>query len=359
MNRVAINGLGRIGRAALKLLMDADDLDMVAVNDLADADNLAYLINYDTVYGRYHRLVRSEANALVIDGQRIPVFSEADPSQLPWRDLQVDVVLECTGAFRHEQDLMKHITAGASIVVLSAPSATSELIPTVVHGVSTVSGARMVSCASCTTNCVAPLLEVARRRLGAERAVMTTVHAYTAHQHMVDGPNKDFRRGRAGAANLVPAATGAARATIRVVPELAGRFDGIAIRAPIPVGSIADVVFVAACRWAPAEVNDVFREEAESVRYAGILGVSDEPVVSADIIGDPRAAVVDLDLTRVVDGTLVKVMAWYDNEWGFTNQMIREVRAILGLPRRQSISTLNKERSNGLSPHKPTRDALR
>jgi glyceraldehyde 3-phosphate dehydrogenase len=351
MNRVAINGLGRIGRAALKLLLDADGLDLVAVNDLADADNVAYLISYDTVYGRYHRHVRSEANALLIDGQRIPVFSEADPSNLPWRDLQVDVVLECTGAFRHEQDLMKHITAGASIVMLSAPGPTSELSPTVVHGVSTVSSSRMVSCASCTTNCVAPLLEVARRRLGAERAVMTTVHAYTAHQHMVDGPNKDFRRGRAGAANLVPAATGAARATIRVVPELAGQFDGIAIRAPIPVGSIADVVFVAACRWTPAEVNDVFREEAESVRY--------DPIVSADIIGDPRAAVVDLDLTRVVDGTLVKVMAWYDNEWGFTNQMIREVRAIFGLPRRQSVSTLNKERSNGLSPHKPTRDALR
>jgi glyceraldehyde 3-phosphate dehydrogenase len=190
----------------------------------------------------------------------------------------------------------------------------------------------VISCASCTTNCIAPLMEIARRRLGAERAVMTTVHAYTAHQQLVDGPNrKNFRQGRAGAANLVPAPTGAAQATIAATPELAGRFDGIAIRAPIPVGSIADVVLATDRPTTVAKVNDVFRQEAESARYAGILGVSEEPLVSADIIGDPRAAIVDLDLTRVVDGTLVKVMAWYDNEWGFTNQMIREVRTILGL----------------------------
>lgn len=334
MNRVAINGLGRIGRAALKLLVESDDLDLVAINDLADVDNLAYLTRYDTVYGRYRRDVRSEANALLIDDQRIPVCCEVDPANLPWRDLQVDVVLECTGAFRREQDLMKHITAGASIVVLSAPTTTPDLVPTVVHGVSTVSSALMVSCASCTTNCIAPLVEIARRRLGAKRAVMTTVHAYTAHQNMVDGPHQNYRQGRAGAANLVPASTGAAQATAQVVPELAGHFDGIAIRAPIPVGSIADVVVVAANPWTPEEVNDVFRQEAEAIRYAGIIGVSEDPIVSADIIGDPRAAVVDPGLTRVVDGTLVKVMAWYDNEWGFTNQMLREVRAILGLPRR-------------------------
>ena len=333
MNRVAINGLGRIGRAAFKLLVESDDVDLVAVNDLADVDNLAYLINYDTVYGRYQRDVRSEPNTLLIDGRQIPCFCQADPADLPWRDLKVDVVLECTGAFRQEQDLRRHLTAGASIVLLSAPSAASSPLPTVVHGVSTVSNASMVSCASCTTNCVAPVMEIARRRLGAERGVMTTVHAYTASQPLVDGPSKPFRQGRAGAANLVPASTGAARATIQVVPELADRFDGIALRAPIPVGSIADVVVVTARPWKPAEVNEVFRQEAESIRYAGILGVSEDPIVSADIVGDPRAAVVDLELTRVVDETLVKIMAWYDNEWGFANQMIREVRAILGLRR--------------------------
>jgi glyceraldehyde 3-phosphate dehydrogenase len=326
---VAINGLGRIGRAALKLLVDADDLDLVAVNDLADAENLAYLINYDTVYGRYRSVVGSEPDVLLIEGRKIPVFSEADPANLPWRELEVDVVLECTGSFRHEHDLRKHLTAGASTVVLSAPTTSADRLPTVVHGVNTVSNSPILSCASCTTNCIAPLMEVARRRLGAERAVMTTLHAYTAHQHMVDGPSKNFRQGRAGAANLVPASTGAAQATIQAIPELAGRFDGIAIRAPVPVGSVADVVFATDNPTTVDEVNDVFRQEAESARYAGILGVSEDPIVSADIIGDPRAAVVDLDLTRVVDGRLVKVLAWYDNEWGFTNQMIREVRAIL------------------------------
>lgn len=340
MNKVAINGLGRIGRAALKILVESDDLELVAVNDLADAENLAYLLNFDTVYGRYRSVVRSEGNTLLIDGRRIPVFSQADPTDLPWRELQVDVALECTGAFRDEKDLAKHITAGASYVLLSAPT-TSAHVPTVVHGVNTNRSARTFSCASCTTNCIAPLMEIARRRLGAERAVMTTLHAYTAHQHMVDGPSTNFRQGRAGAANLVPASTGAAHAAIEAIPELRGRFDGIAIRAPIPVGSIADVVFTTGRPRTVREVNDVFRQEAESARYVGILGVSEDPLVSADIIGDPHAAIVDLDLTRVVDGRLVKVMAWYDNEWGFTNQMIREVRAILGLSRGHAGSSAN------------------
>ena len=332
MSRVAINGLGRIGRAALKLLLECDDLEVVAVNDLTDVENLAYLIRYDTVYGRYHREVGCEADALVIDGRKIRVLAEADPTNLPWGDLNVDLVLECTGVFRHEDDLAKHIQSGASFVVLSAPT-TSDSVPTIVHGVNSRLGdARIISCASCTTNCITPIVEVARRRLAAERAVMTTVHAYTASQHLVDGPSKGFRQGRAGAVNLVPASTGAARATISAVPELAGRFDGIAIRAPIPVGSIADIVFVTGMSTTADEVNDVFRQESQTSRYQGILGVSEDPLVSADVIGDSRAAILDSDLTRVVDGTLVKVMAWYDNEWGFTNQMIREVRAILGLP---------------------------
>jgi glyceraldehyde 3-phosphate dehydrogenase len=330
MPTVAINGLGRIGRAALKILLDSEGLDVAAVNDIAAADNLAYLLKYDTVYGRYHRQVSAEDGGLIVDDRRIPVFSERDPSALPWGDLGVDLVLECTGVFSTEEDLSRHIRAGASYVILSAPTK-SENVPTVVHGVNRPDGQpRIISCASCTTNCITPIIEIAHRRIGVERAVMTTVHAYTATQQLVDSPSKDFRRGRAAAANLVPATTGAARATTRAVPELTGRFDGLAVRAPIPVGSIADIVFVASRATTAQEVNDTFRQEAATERYQEVLGVSDDPLVSADIVGDPRAAVVDLELTTVVDGTLVKVMAWYDNEWGFTHQMIREARSILG-----------------------------
>jgi glyceraldehyde 3-phosphate dehydrogenase len=331
MATVAINGLGRIGRAALKILLDADGLDLVAVNDIADADNLAYLIKYDTVYGRYHHEVSAAAGALVIDGRRIPALAERDPANLPWADLGVELVLECTGIFTTADQLEKHVQAGASYVILSAPT-NSDTVPTVVHGVNRPQGQpQIISCASCTTNCITPVIEIAQRRLGVERAVMTTVHAYTAGQQLVDGPSKSFRRGRAGAANLVPTSTCAARATTRAVPELAERFDGIAVRAPIPVGSIADIVFDASRPTTIEEVNQAFQQEAATVRYEGILGVSEDPLVSADIVGDPRAAVIDLALTRVVDGTLVKVMAWYDNEWGFTHQMIREARSTLGV----------------------------
>src|SRR5215212_9067614 len=307
MPTVAINGLGRIGRAALKILLDSDGLELAAVNDIAAADNLAYLLNYDTVYGRYHHKVTAEDGALVVDDRRIPVFSA-------------------------EEDLRQHIRAGASYVILSAPTK-SQNVPTVVHGVNHPDGEpRIISCASCTTNCITPVIEIANRRIGVERAVMTTVHAYTATQQLVDSPSKSFRRGRAAAANLVPASTGAARATTRALPELTGRFDGVALRAPIPVGSIADIVFVASRATTAEEVNDAFRQEAATDRYQEVLGVSDDPLVSADIVGDPRAAVVDLELTTVVDGTLVKVMAWYDNEWGFTHQMIREARSTLADP---------------------------
>jgi glyceraldehyde 3-phosphate dehydrogenase len=332
MPTVAINGLGRIGRAALKILLDSDGLELAAVNDIAAADNLAYLLNYDTVYGRYHRKVSAKDGALVVDDRRIPVFAERDPGALPWGDLGVDLVLECTGVFTTEEDLRRHIRAGASYVILSAPTK-SENVPTVVHGVNRPDGQpQIISCASCTTNCITPVIEIAHRRIGVERAVMTTVHAYTATQQLVDSPSRSFRRGRAAAANLVPASTGAARATTRALPELTGRFDGVALRAPIPVGSIADIVFVASQPTTAEEVNDAFRQEAATDRYQEVLGVSDDPLVSADIVGDPRAAVIDLELTTVVDGTLVKVMAWYDNEWGFTHQMIREARNTLADP---------------------------
>ncbi|HEY8471120.1 MAG TPA: type I glyceraldehyde-3-phosphate dehydrogenase [Natronosporangium sp.] len=331
MAKVAINGLGRIGRAALKILLDGEGLELVAVNDVADAENLAYLLKYDTVYGRYHRDVQAEDGALVVGGQRIQVLREPDPEKLPWGELDVDLVLECTGVFTRQEDLEKHLRAGASYVILSAPSSSAD-VPTVVHGVNQPDGeSRMISCASCTTNCITPVIEVARNAVGVDRAIMTSVHAYTGGQRIVDSPNKKFRRGRAGAVNLVPASTGAARATTKAVSELAGKFDGVAVRVPVPVGSLADIVFVASRPTTAEELNDAFRAAADSDRYRGILGVTDDPLVSADIIGDPRAAIIDLELTQVVDGTLVKVMAWYDNEWGFTNQMIREARRTLGV----------------------------
>jgi glyceraldehyde 3-phosphate dehydrogenase len=329
MPTVAINGLGRIGRAALKILLDTGGLDVVAINDIADADNLAYLLRYDTVYGRYQREVSAEDGALIVDGRRIRAFTERDPRSLPWGDLGVDLVLECTGVFTREEDLKQHLQAGASYVILSAPTK-SETVPTVVHGVNRPDGEpQVISCASCTTNCITPVIEVAHRRIGVERAVMTTVHAYTGGQKLVDSPSQRYRRGRAAAANLVPTSTGAAQATTRAVPELEGRFGGVAVRAPIPVGSVADIVFVAGRSTTAEEVNDTYRQEAATERYQGILGVSEDPLVSADIIGDPRAAIVDLEMTQVVDGTLVKVMAWYDNEWGFTHQMVREAQRIL------------------------------
>jgi glyceraldehyde 3-phosphate dehydrogenase len=329
MPTVAINGLGRIGRAALKILLDTGGLDVVALNDIADPDNLAYLLRYDTVYGRYQREVSAEDGALIVDGRRIRAFTERDPRNVPWGDLGVDLVLECTGVFTREEDLKKHLQAGASYVILSAP-AKSETVPTVVHGVNRPDGEpQVISCASCTTNCITPVIEVAHRRIGVERAVMTTVHAYTGGQKLVDSPSQRYRRGRAAAANLVPTSTRAAQATTRAEPGAGGRFGGVAVRAPIPVGSVADIVFVAGRSTTAEEVNDTYRQEAATERYQGILGVSEDPLVSADIIGDPRAAIVDLEMTQVVDGTLVKVMAWYDNEWGFTHQMVREAQRIL------------------------------
>jgi len=328
--RVAINGLGRIGRAILKLVIDEPALELVAINDLADVENLAYLLRFDTVYGRYSKPVAVDGSDLVVAGRRLSTLGVRDPSELPWKALGVDVVFECTGAFARRQDLEKHIRAGARFVILSAPSK-DEDVETVVHGVNVPGAAStIVSCASCTTNCITPIVEVIGRRIGFNKAAMTTVHAYTSSQSVVDGPSKRFRRGRAAGANLVPATTGAALATTRALPEYAGRFDGIAVRAPIPVGSIADLTFVTARKTSVEEVNRILAEEAETKRYAGVLGVSRDPLVSSDIIGDPRASVVDLDLTKVIDGDLVKIMSWYDNEWGYANQVLREALALTG-----------------------------
>ncbi len=326
--RVAINGLGRFGRAILKVAIDEPTLELVAVNDLVDAENLAYLLRFDTVYGRYAKPVAVEGGDLAVAGRKLRTLRSRDPQGLPWKELGVDLVFECTGALARREDLEKHIRAGARIVLLSAPAKDGE-VETVVHGVNVPGGtASIISCASCTTNCITPIVEVIGRRIGFKKAVMTTVHAYTSSQSIVDGPSKGFRRGRAAAANLVPATTGAALATTRALPEYAGLFDGIAIRAPIPVGSIADLTFVTSRQTSVDEVNQVLAEEAETKRYAGVLGVSRDPLVSSDSVGDPRASVVDLELTKVIDGDLVKVMSWYDNEWGYANQMLREALSL-------------------------------
>ncbi len=320
--RVAVNGLGRIGRAILKLLMDEPSLELVAVNDLVDAGTLAYLLRFDTVYGRYSKPVMVDGDDLIVDGHRLRTSSQRDPSALPWKELGVELVFECTGALTRREDLEKHLRAGARMVLLSAPSTGVEVV---VHGVNAPAGSSaIISCASCTTNCITPIVEVMGRRIGVTKAIMTTVHAYTSSQALVDGPNKRLRRGRAAAANLVPTTTGAAQATMRALPEYAGRFDGVALRAPVPVGSIADITFVTSRPTTVDEVNQIFTEEADTERYAGVLGISRDPLVSSDIIGDARASIIDLELTRVVDGDLVKVMSWYDNEWGYANQMLRQ-----------------------------------
>jgi glyceraldehyde 3-phosphate dehydrogenase len=328
--RVAINGLGRIGRAILKAVIDQPALELVAINDLADVENLAYLLRFDTVYGRYAKSVAIEEGHLVIGGRKLRTLSSRDPSALPWKDLGIELVFECTGALTRRQDLEKHVGAGARFVLLSAPSK-DEDVETLVHGANVPgSTSGIISCASCTTNCITPIVEIIARRIGFKKAAMTTVHAYTSSQSVVDRPSQRFRRGRAAGANLVPATTGAALATTRALPEYVGRFDGIAIRAPIPVGSIADLTFLVSRRTSVDEVNRTLTEEAATTRYAGVLGVSHDPLVSSDIIGDPRASVIDLELTKVIDGDFIKIMSWYDNEWGYANQMLRAALALTG-----------------------------
>jgi glyceraldehyde 3-phosphate dehydrogenase len=324
MPKIAINGMGRIGRAAFKILMDLPEVELVAVNDLLPGDNLAYLLNYDSVHGGYREEVTAETGKLLTSGRTISLFNEKDPARLPWKKMNIDLVFECTGVFRNRDGLQKHIDAGAGRVILSAP-AKSDDIEMVVYGVNqTDSQARMISCASCTTNCVTPVFEVMDRHIGVEKAIMTTIHAYTASQTIVDGPRKKWRRGRAAALNFVPTSTGAAIATTKILTAFEGKFDGVAVRGPVAVGSLADIVFLTKKSTTVEEVNDLFIAESNTDRYDCILGVTRDPIVSSDIIRDPRASVVDLTMTQVVDGNLVKIMSWYDNEWGYTSQMVRE-----------------------------------
>ncbi len=330
MKRVAINGLGRIGRALLKIIVDEEGLELVAVNDLMEPENMAYLLRYDTVYGNWDREVVLGDGTISIDGAECRLLQKRDPAALPWGDLGVDVALECTGVFRTGPELRKHLEAGAAGAVLSAPPKGGD-VPSVVPGVNPV-GEEMdvLSCASCTTNCIAPVVEVVGRRIGVAKAVMTTIHGYTSTQALVDSPAGKMRRGRAGAMNMVPTTTGAAKATTVILPRLEERFDGVAVRTPVPCGSIADMTFSLERAVTVEEVGRVLMEEADSDRYRGILGVTDEPVVSWDVIGDSRASLVDLPMTRVVDGDLLKVMSWYDNEWGYAAQMVRATLAMGG-----------------------------
>lgn len=329
MKKVAINGFGRIGRAALKIILDTPNFQIVALNDLMSVENAAYLLKFDTVYGVYEKEVKVDGNAIVVRGQSISFLNEKDPARLPWKDLGVDIVVESTGFFTNQEDAEKHIHAGAKTVVLSGPSKSKDT-PTVVHGVNTADGKTAVfSCASCTTNNIAPVVEILDRRLGIKKAILSTIHAYTASQALVDAPSKkDFRMGRSGAVNLVPSSTGAAIATAKALPQMEGKFDGISIRTPVPVGSISDITLIASKHVTPDEINQILREESQTPRYKNVLSVSDDPLVSSDIIKTSFAAVVDAKLTRVVDGDLVKIMAWYDNEWGFTNQMVRQMQEI-------------------------------
>jgi glyceraldehyde 3-phosphate dehydrogenase len=329
MARVAINGMGRIGRALFKALVDMPGLEVVAVNDLTPVENIAYLLRYDSVYGRYGKAVTSREDAIVVDEKEYRFLQEKSPGDLPWKDLQVDLVFECSGVFTTRKELENHLQAGASRVILST-RAKGGGVETVVNGVNRpAKKTDIISTASCTTNCITPLVEIMNRRVGVMKAIMTTIHAYTSSQNLVDGGNKKLKRGRAAAINLVPTTTGAARAAGSVLPEFADKFDGVAVRSPVPAGSISDVVFLTKRRTGVDEVNGIFREEAETERYSGVLRVAEDEIVSTDIIQDSHASIVDSHMTQVVDGDLVKVMSWYDNEWGYVCQMARTAAAML------------------------------
>lgn len=326
MKRIAINGMGRIGRTSLKIILDTPELELVAVNDIAPVDSIAYLLKYDSVHGQFSGKIETEAGALTIDGRKIHFLNEKDPEQLPWKDLGVDVVIESTGLFTAEEDASKHIRAGAKTVVISGPSKSN--VPTVVHGVNTADGkTNIYSCASCTTNNISPVIEIIGRRLGIQKAIMTTIHANTASNRTVDLPSKDARMGRSGLNNLIPTTTGAAKATTKALPQYAGKFDGLSIRVPVPVGSLSDITIVTDKPTSVEEVNAILMEEAATPRYEQVFAVTNDPLVSSDIIKSPFASIADLSMTKVVDGDLLKILTWYDNEWGFTNQMIRQILA--------------------------------
>ncbi len=324
MVKMAINGFGRIGRNALKIALDRRDVEVVAINDLVDTKTLAKLLQYDSSYGIYDEKVNFDEENLIIKNKKIRVFAEKDPINLPWKDLGVDVVIESTGLFTDPEKAKAHLAAGAKKVVISAP-AKGEGAKTVVIGVNedTVEADdKILSNASCTTNCIAPVMKILEDNFGIDKAMMTTVHSYTASQRLQDAPAKDLREARAAAENIVPTTTGASKAAALTIPTLTGRFNGLSVRVPTPVVSLADITAVIKRPTSKEEINKVFKKAAKEPYYEGIVDVTEEELVSTDFRGNAHSAIVDLPLTDVVGGTLIKVVAWYDNEWGYSNRLV-------------------------------------
>jgi glyceraldehyde 3-phosphate dehydrogenase len=328
--RVAINGFGRVGRAAFKIALQKEDLEVVAINDLTDNKTLAHLLQYDSVFGKFSPKVRATSDSLLIGDKKYPATAVKEPEKLPWKKYKVDVVLECTGKFRKYEDAKMHLEAGAGKVILSAPGKDKK-IKTYVLGVNEkdYQGEKIINNASCTTNCIAPIMKVMSKKFGVLKALMTTVHSYTADQNLIDGPHKDLRRARAAAYNIVPTSTGAATATAETLPELNKIFDGLAIRVPTINVSLADITLVTKKRTTIGKVNQAFKEAAKSKELKGILTVTNEPLVSSDFIASPASTIIDLSLTNVVGQDLVKVIAWYDNEWGYANRLVEIVSLVM------------------------------
>ncbi len=324
MVKIAINGFGRIGRNALKILLDRRDVQVVAINDITDAKTLAHLLKYDSSYGIYDKKVSAKENSIVINSREIPVFAEKDPTKLPWKDLGVDVIIESTGFFTNPKDARAHIKAGAKKVVISAP-AKGEGAKTVVIGVNEEivdASDEIISNASCTTNCIAPIMKVLEDNFGIEKAMMTTVHSYTGSQKLLDAPAKDLREARSAALNIVPTSTGASKAAALTIPTLTNRFSGLSVRVPTPVVSLSDITAILKIDTTKEELKKVFKKAATEPYYEGIIGITEEELVSSDFIGDPHSCIVDLPLVDVVGGNMIKIVAWYDNEWGYSNRLV-------------------------------------
>jgi len=329
--RIAINGFGRIGRTFFRHAFGHAEIDVVALNDLGDIQNLAYLLKYDTVYGRYEKEVEVKSGKIIVDGKSIIVLKEPEPAKLPWGDLNIDVVVESTGVFDTYDKAKAHLAAGAKRVVITAPADPS--VPHVLAGSNEFKDGldKITSDASCTTNAAVPLVSILQVEPGIEKAMLNTVHGYTASQNLVDGPRKDFRRGRAAAQNIVPSTTGAAEAVMLSQPWLKDIFDGIAMRVPVVTGSIIDLTFVSKRPTSVEEINDILRRAAGDEHWKDIFTVTEEPLVSSDIVKNHHASIADLSLTRVIGGNLVKVLAWYDNEWGYANTLLRHVLSLKDL----------------------------